>query len=148
MALDPVTGVADAVTTLGGVINNVIDKIWPDPIKREQIKAELAKAQAAGDLQQMQLIFQLALGQIEVNKIEAASSSVFVSGWRPFVGWVCGGALVWSYIAQPMLNWMIVALGADFPHLPDLDIAQLVTLLLTLLGMASLRSIDKRNGVS
>ena len=75
MALDPVTAVLD----IGG---KLIDRMWPDPAQAATAKLELIKLQQSGDLAQM-------TGQLDINKIEAASSSTFVSGWRPAIGWVC-----------------------------------------------------------
>jgi hypothetical protein len=73
MAIDPVTAILD----IGG---KVIDRLWPDPVQAAQAKLELIKLQQSGDLAQI-------AGQLEINKVEAASSNPFTSGWRPFVGW-------------------------------------------------------------
>lgn len=75
----------------------------------------------------------LAQGQIEINKIEAQSENLFKSGWRPFIGWVCGFALVGQFIVFPFVS--------SFVKTPDWS--QLITLLLALLGMGTLRSFDK-----
>jgi len=72
MSLDPVTALLD----IGG---KVIDRLWPDPTQAANAKLELFKLQQSGELAQI-------AGQLEINKVEAANPSVFVSGWRPFVG--------------------------------------------------------------
>jgi len=84
MALDPVTAILD-------IGSKVIDRIWPDSAQAAAAKLELFKLQQSGELQQI-------MGQLEINKAEAANASVFVSGWRPFIGWVCGLACAWNWI--------------------------------------------------
>jgi len=84
MSLDPVSALLD----IGG---KVIDRVWPDPVQAATAKLELVKLQQSGELAAM-------AGQLEINKVEAASASVFVSGWRPFIGWVCGAACAWNWI--------------------------------------------------
>ena len=76
MALDPISAALD----IGG---KLIDRLWPDPTQAAAAKLELLKMQQEGDLAVM-------VAQTDINKIEAGSSSLFVAGWRPFVGWVCG----------------------------------------------------------
>jgi hypothetical protein len=125
--LTGIGAVADLATT-------VIGKIWPD--KTEAEKAQLAAAVA------------LVQGQLDVNKVEAASPSIFVSGWRPAIGWICGAALIYHYIARPLLPWILAVSGATVPALPALDMGDLITILLGMLGLGALRSADKFNGVT
>ena len=86
MAFDPIS----AVLEIGG---KLIDKLIPDPVAKAQAQLELVKLQQSGELAVLTADTQLATGQLEVNKIEAASSNIFVSGWRPFIGWICGVGL-------------------------------------------------------
>jgi hypothetical protein len=82
-----------------------------------------------------------------VNKVEAASRSVFVAGWRPFVGWACGVSLAWSYICQPILTFALVQAGYGV-ELPALDMSQMMPVLMGMLGLGGLRSFEKYKGVS
>lgn len=132
MSLDPVTALLD----IGG---KVIDRIWPDPVQQANAKFELFKLQQSGELAMI-------AGQLEINKVEAANPSVFVSGWRPFVGWVCGGGLVYSFIANPLLSW--ASNIWSFPVPPTLDLGTLLTVLGGLLGLGGLRTMEKINGVA
>jgi hypothetical protein len=91
---------------------------------------------------------QLALAQIEVNKAEAASSSVWKGGWRPFVGWVCGTAFAYHFVAQPLAIFGLAAYGIEVPPLPDFDMGQLMTVLMGMLGLGGLRSFEKTKGVA
>ncbi len=131
MALDPVTALLD----IGG---KVIDRIWPDPTQAANAKFELFKLQQSGELQQI-------AGQLEINKAEATNPSVFVSGWRPFVGWICGFGLLYSFIGQPVLVW--ISLNWQIVSPPTLDMGTLITILGGMLGLGGLRTIEKVNGV-
>lgn len=134
MALDPVSALLD----IGG---KVIDRIWPDPTAAAAAKLELFKLQQTGELQQI-------AGQLEINKAEASSGSLFIGGWRPFVGWVCGSALVYTYLLYPLLLW---AGALWFPTIkpPVLgNDGMLYELLLGMLGLGGLRTIEKVKGVA
>lgn len=119
-----------AVTDLA---NTVINKIWPD--KSEADKQQLAAAV---------LIVQ---GQIDVNKIEAASTSVFVSGWRPFIGWVCGSACAYNWIGLPVICAVLELVGHPMRLYPA-DVSEMMPVLMGMLGLGALRTVEKIKGVS
>lgn len=119
-----------------GVVGNVIEKVIPDKSKAAEMKHEIAMSLVNSDLAQM-----------AINKEEAAHPSVFVSGWRPAVGWVCVVALFFNYILSPLVNWAC-AIWYPTVILPSLDISELLTLLFGLLGMGTLRSYDKAKGTA
>jgi hypothetical protein len=125
MPIDPVTAGIELAST-------VVNKIWPD--KTEQERAQLAAA------------VQLVQGQLDINKAEAASSSVFTSGWRPAIGWVCAAALMAQYIARPLLQWIGVMTGHNWPTLPGID-DNLWQLMLGMLGLGGLRTFERVKGV-
>lgn len=133
MSLDPVTAILD-------IGSKVIDRLWPDPSQAAAAKLELFKLQQSGELAQI-------TGQMEINKTEAASGSVFVSGWRPAIGWICGAALAYQYIARPVVSWGVIAAGHPLPPMPGLD-ENLWQLLLGMLGLGGLRTFEKLNGVA
>ena len=91
---------------------------------------------------------QLALAQVEVNKAEAASGSVWKGGWRPFVGWVCGTAFAYHFVIQPLAIFIVAAYGMEIPALPEFDMGQLMTVLMGMLGLGGLRSFEKSKGVA
>lgn len=126
MALDPLTAGLD-------LANNVISKIWPD--KSEKEKQELAAA--------MMLI----QGQIDINKAEASSSSIFVSGWRPFVGWVCGMSFAFKFIGGPCLVLLMEIVGHPVT-LPEFDFSEISSLLFALLGLGAMRTAEKIRGAA
>ena len=131
MALDPVSALLD----IGG---KVIDRIWPNATEAANAKFELFKLQQSGELATI-------AGQLEINKVEAANPSLFVSGWRPFVGWICGFGLLYSFIGQPLLSWASV--NFDFAIPPVLDLGTLLTVLGGMLGLGGLRTFEKISGV-
>ena len=133
MALDPVTAVLD----IGG---KLIDRLWPDPAQGAAAKLELIKLQQSGDLAQM-------TGQLEINKIEAANANMFVSGWRPAIGWVCALALLYQYLVRPLAVAVFAAVGHPLPTMPGLD-ENLWQLMMAMLGMGGLRTFEKVQGVA
>lgn len=134
MSLDPVSALLD----IGG---KVIDRIWPDAAQAATAKLELFKLQQSGELAQI-------AGQLEVNKIEAANSNVFVSGWRPFVGWTCGMALVYTYIAYPLLLWATATWAPEVKPPALVNDGMLFELMLGMLGIGGLRTFEKIKGVA
>ena len=122
----------DALLGIGG---KLIDKLIPDPAARDAARFELLKLQQSGELAAM-------LAQTDVNKVEAASGSVFVAGWRPAIGWVCALAMGYQYLLRPFLVAFNPVLA--FPGLDD----NLWQLLAGMLGLGGLRTFEKVNGVA
>ncbi len=100
-----------------------------------------------GELAQLDAELKLATGQLEVNKAEAASTSLFVSGWRPFIGWTCGAAFAYKFVLAPAGAFAMAAAGHAI-NLPVLDFTEMSTILLGMLGLGGLRTIEKVKGVS
>jgi hypothetical protein len=126
--------VFDAVTP---VINKVLDFI-PDPQQKLQAQQALMKGLSDWDSQQS-----------AVNAEEAKSNSIFVAGWRPFIGWICGAAMAYKFVIQPFLVFIIVACQIDFniKLLPVMDWSEMSTVLLGMLGLGGMRTFEKMNGV-
>lgn len=124
------SGAAQPIEALG----NLFDKLFTSDDERAQAAAVLEKLrQHPAEL------------QVELNKIEAASRSVFVAGWRPAVGWICALGLGWAYIGHPVFTWA-AALWRPGLQPPAIVTDNLMELLLALLGMAGLRSFEKSVG--
>lgn len=121
----------------------VLDRLFPDPAERARAEVELRRLEAEGTFEQ-RAAQALALAQIEVNKAEATTDG-YRGGWRPFVGWVCGVALAWQFVARPVASFVIVSAGHPAPELPSLDGA-LWELLLGMLGLGGLRTWEKVRG--
>jgi len=121
--------------TVIGTIGSVLDKVIPDKNKRAEAQDQLQNLLTTQD-------FQIALEQIKVNAIEAQSDSVFKSGWRPSVGWICSIAFALHFVIFPLLNWFIILFGGQ-PILVPFHMDTLLTVLLGLLGMGTLRTVEK-----
>lgn len=128
------------------IIGGLLDKVLPDPQASADAKLKMLELAQKGELAVLDADVKLALGQIEVNKVEAASDSLFKSGWRPAVGWTCVFGLVYSFVAFPLLTWYSSYMAVASP--PDLDMGTLITLLGGLLGLGGLRTYEKVKGVS
>ena len=133
MSLDPISAALD----LG---NTLISRIFPDPAQANQAKLELLKLQQSGDLATM-------TAQTDINKEEAKSSSLFVSGWRPAIGWVCALALAYQYLIRPLAGTVASIFEITIPVLPGLD-DNLWQLMMGMLGMGGLRTFEKVQGVA
>lgn len=120
----------------------LIDRLIPDPAAKSAAQLELLKLQQQGDLAQLEADVKVNVAQIEVNKVEAASASPFVSGWRPAVGWVCVLGLLYTFLLAPFLTYF----GGRVA--PAIDIGNLVLLLGGLLGLGTLRTVEKVKGVA
>ena len=91
---------------------------------------------------------ELAKGQLAINKEEAKSGNIFIAGWRPFIGWSCGVALVWHFIAAPFIIFFAALFGATLPPLPEFDMGSLMTVLMGMLGLGGLRTFEKYKKVT
>ena len=125
----------DPVTALFEVGSKVLDRILPDPAQQAAAKLELMKLQQNGELAQI-------TGQMEINKVEAASSSLFVSGWRPSIGWVCGAGFAVQFVIGPLAEWG-AALAGHPVKFPQMDTGTMMPLLLGMLGLGGLRTAEK-----
>lgn len=124
----------------------IIDKIFPNADEAAKAKLKLIELEQAGDLAHLDADLKIALAQINVNNTEAQSTSLFVSGWRPAVGWVSVIGLAYTFLAQPLLTWASTTYGVLPP--PPLDTGTLITLLGGMLGLSGLRSTEKIKGVA
>lgn len=144
----------DPVSALFDVGKSVIERIWPDPVKQAEEIRKLEELRQNGDIAQLNAHVKLLTGQMEINKMEAQHKSIFVAGWRPFVGWVGGVALGYQFILYPLMlwGWAIVsptnAAGAAIPPPPVMEASELYTVLLGMLGIGAMRSYDKTKGTA
>ena len=123
-----------------GLATSLIDRIFPDPAQKASAQLELLKLQQSGELAQI-------TGQLDINKIEAANVNLFVSGWRPAIGWVCALALAYQYLVRPLAGTIATMAGHTLPPLPGLD-DNLWQLMMGMLGMGGLRTFEKVQGVA
>ena len=114
----------------------VLNKFIPDPAAKALAEKELRDSLLAADK-----------GQMEVNAVEAAHRSIFVAGWRPFIGWTCGIAFLYHFIVVPSVQFGFAMYGENIP-LPTFDMNALLTVLLGMLGFGGMRSYEKIKGIT
>lgn len=124
------------LTGLGSVADlakDLIGRFFPD--KTEQERAQIAAA------------LQIIQAQTDINKAEAANPSVFVAGWRPFIGWVCGAACAWNWVGLPVALFGAAYFGKNLAIRPA-DIGEMMPVLIGMLGLGGLRTTEKIKGVA
>ena len=106
------------------------------------------KAQLAHDIATMaeRHMHEANMGQIEINKAEAQHRSMFVAGWRPFLGWGLSFAMLWHFVLAPVTIFGFAYSGMPAPDLPMFDMDSLMTVLLGMLGLGGLRTVEKIKG--
>ncbi len=128
------------ITALLPALGTLIDRLIPDRAAAERAKAEMEQ-------QLVTAANAAAMAQVEVNKVEAAHSSVFVAGWRPSIGWVCAAGLAWAFVVAPVASWALMVLGVK-AELPAIQFDHLFELVLAMLGIGGLRTFEKLRGVA
>lgn len=118
------------------IAGKVFDRLFPDPQQKAQAQFELIKLQQEGALKQLEADLEMSKGQMEANIEEAKNPSLFVSGWRPAIGWVCAAGFLYQYLGRP------IAIAFGVSDLPTLD-GSLMELTLGMLGLGGLRTLEK-----
>lgn len=132
-------------TSLIPVVGSLLDKVIPDPKMAADAKLKALEMAQKGELANLDADVRLALGQMEVNKVEAGTD-LFRGGWRPFTGWICALGLGTQFITAPMLTWVSLLFGHNIAF-PVLDMSVLLTLLFGMLGLGTLRTQEKIKGI-
>ena len=127
------------------LITSVLDKVLPDATAAADAKLKALELAQRGELAVLDADTRLALAQIEVNKVEAATD-LFRGGWRPAVGWVCVMGLGYQLVLRPLLPWFVRVSGGEVPDLPSIDTETLMVLLTGMLGLGGLRTFEKVKG--
>lgn len=133
--------IAAAIPKVLDIFGDALQSLFPDSAEREQKRLEYA-------LKVQETLNQLDLAQIEVNKVEAQSASLFVAGWRPFIGWVCGFAFAYSLIVQPFMAFLLAAYDHPVKELPVIDGDLLGWAMGGMLGLGTMRTVEKVKGVT
>ena len=112
-------------------VGDILDKFVADKDLKIKLSHELEKE-----------IISLNKAQLEVNKVEAQHNNIFVSGWRPFIGWCCGLSLAYHFILEPVIQYILIVNGIQYDT-PEFDFSQLSTIVMAMLGMSTLRTYEK-----
>ena len=123
------------------LISGIIDKVVPDRAAAQKAKDKLAVLEQKGELD-------LVLGQLEINKEEAKSEHLFVSGARPFILWVCGFIFCYHYILYPLIQLIAAIMGVDITTLPVSNLQDIWPVMGGLLGLGGFRTYEKFKGVN
>lgn len=127
--------------------SKLLDKFFPNPADAAQAKLELFKLQQSGELAQLAADTSVATKQADINIEEAKNPNLFVSGWRPAIGWTCGCAFFAKYVGGPMV--FVIAQYAGHPFvLPTMDFSELMPILFGMLGLGAMRTFEKVKGVN
>tara|TARA_Y100000289_G_scaffold53818_1_gene55967 strand:- start:17 stop:418 length:402 start_codon:yes stop_codon:yes gene_type:complete len=129
------------LTSLVGPVTGLLDKFIEDKDQKAALAHEIATMGQKHAQEAM-------LAQLEINKAEAASGSLFKGGWRPFVGWTCGIAFAYHFVLQPLLIFVFAYVGLETPDLPKFDVGTLLPVLGGMLGIGGLRSYEKTKGLT
>lgn len=128
--------VGNSIGTSAGKIAEAVDRFVETP--EEKKAAEIVKLKLLQDPYKW---------QAEINKVEAGNRNIFVSGWRPAIGWICALALGWGWILAPIIE-TIVALCGKKLQLPAINVAEALGLATIMLGNAALRTVEKSKGIT
>ncbi|MBC6497024.1 MAG: hypothetical protein GDA54_01700 [Alphaproteobacteria bacterium GM7ARS4] len=118
------------------IMRDVLSSLFPDKEKAQEAEHKMMAALLAADK-----------GQVHINQVEARHASLFVAGWRPWLGWVCGMGIFWSFVLQPVALWLNGVMGWHLP-MPPIETGYLVELVMAMLGLGGLRSFEKVKGVA
>lgn len=143
MGLD-IAPYGQAITETASLLHGILNRVLPEKMSEEtsaKLQSEITASLVNGDLQKT-------LAQLAVNTEEAKSEKLFISGWRPAVGWVCAVAFGYSFVLQPFLVFGLTALKWEAPPLPAIDMGPLMAVLGGILGLGGLRTVEKVKGVA
>jgi len=132
------------IQALIGPVTGLLDKFVEDKDQKAKLAHEIATMAEKH-------AHESAMAQVEVNKAEAQHRSIFVAGWRPFIGWTCGVALAYHFILHPIVVFAMMtfpAIPITPEQLPEFDMGSLLTVLMGMLGLGGMRTFEKAKGLT
>lgn len=133
------------IDLITGPVTSLIEKYVPSQADKAAAQLELVKVQQSSEFQELDAQIKFAQMQADTNKAEASSGDKFSSRWRPLIGYVCGIGLAVQFLIGPLFTWGAALFGHPITF-PQLDMGTLMTLLLGMLGLGSMRTVEKLNG--
>jgi hypothetical protein len=128
------------------LIGKIVDKIIPDPVAAAEAKQKAAALAMQGELAYLDADVKLAIGQMEINKEEAKDPSLFKSGWRPAVGWLCVAGFAYMAVIRPIVPWVAQVAGLNVPPMPPVDTSEIMAILMGMLGLGGMRTAERIKG--
>jgi|TARA_R110002074_G_scaffold397834_1_gene588772 hypothetical protein len=129
------------ISALIPAVTGILDKFVPDADTKNKLAHEIATMSERHAQEAL-------LAQLEINKAEAASGSLFKGGWRPAVGWVCAIAFAYHFILKDLIIFGASFAGLELPDMPEFDMGTLLTVLGGMLGIGGLRTYEKKSGLT
>ena len=126
---------------------DIINKFIPDPAQKAQAAYQMAQLQQQTEFKELDAQIATINSQTDTNKAEAVNTSLFVAGWRPFIGWICGTGLGWNYVGISLVKTIGTLVGHPIEISP-MDLSEMMPLLIGMLGLGGMRSYEKVNGVN
>ena len=133
------------IDALMPVLGKILDFI-PNPKDKAEAQIKLTEEVNRHSEEILKAVTQVDVAQAGINTEEAKSSNLFVSGWRPFVGWVCGAGTTWAFVVKPLFDWFLAIYHPEIKT-PDLPVGELISLLVGMLGFGGMRMYEKTQGV-
>jgi hypothetical protein len=130
-----------------GPVLQIANKLIPDPAQQAQFQIQLLQLQQTSEFQELNAQLQMAQTQTNTNNTEASNANLFVAGWRPFIGWICGSGLAWNFAGVPLINAVMTIIGHPV-NIPVADLSEMMPLLIGMLGLGGMRTYEKINGVN
>lgn len=127
------------LNALIGPVTGLLDKFIEDKDQKNALAHEIATMS-------QKHVQESVLAQLEVNKVEAAHKSLFVAGWRPFIGWTCGLGMFGNFITIPFSNFVLALLEYDIV-IPLVPLETMMPVLMGMLGLGAMRTYEKKNSV-
>ena len=135
------------IDLIAGPILDIVNKFIPDPQAQAQMKLQLLQLQQNEEFKELDNQLAEAQAQTQINTTEASNQKLFVAGWRPFIGWICGSCLAWNYCGTPILTSIMTIFGHPV-IIPQADLSTMMPVLIGMLGLGGMRTYEKVNGVN
>ena len=140
------------ISGLFSAAQSLIERFFPDPEKQAEAQRALLQMQQNGELALLASETDLAKLQIQTNVEEAKHANIFVSGWRPAVGWTCAAAFAYSYVLLPFAQFLVFTFGTSemvgqLKLAPKLELSEMLPVLFGMLGLGGLRTVEKVKNV-
>lgn len=135
------------IDLLAGPVLDIVNKLIPDPVAKAQAQLQILQLQQSTEFKELDNQLAMVQSQTNTNQAEATNTSLFVAGWRPFIGWICGSGLAWNFAGVPCLNAIMIIFGHPV-NIPVADLSEMMPLLIGMLGLGGMRTYEKINGVN
>lgn len=128
------------------IIEKVLGAVIPDPKAAAEANLRVLELAQKGELAWLDADVRLAVGQMDINKEEAKDPSLFKSGWRPAVGWLCVAGFAYMAVVRPLVPWLVQATGFQVPPMPPVDTSEIMAILMGMLGLGGMRTAERLKG--